>query len=94
MNRPTPFLLRCLSLVIFFLTAMGFIQPQVLVRQWRLAMVIIAILAAAITPTIDPVSMSLVMAPMAVLYFLSIGLNFIAYAGRQAPRPDTHPQEG
>jgi Tat protein translocase TatC len=40
-------------LVIYVLTAMGFIKPQTLARQWRLAIVIIAILAAAI-PCDDP----------------------------------------
>ena len=69
-------------LVIYALTAVGFLRPQALARQWRLAIVIIAILAAAITPTVDPFSMGLVMLPMIVLYFLSIGLSFIAYAGR------------
>jgi len=69
-------------LVIYALTAVGLIRPQVLAQQWRLAIVIIAILAAAITPTVDPFSMGLVMIPMIALYFLSIGLSFIAYAGR------------
>jgi sec-independent protein translocase protein TatC len=70
-------------LVIYILTSMGFVQPAVLSKQWRLAIVIIAILAAAITPTIDPVNMGLVMLPMSLLYFVSIGLSYIAYAGRR-----------
>jgi len=45
-------------------------------------MVIISILAAAITPTVDPVNMALVMLPMALLYFFSIGLSYIAYRNR------------
>ncbi len=69
-------------LVIYVLTAMGFIKPKVLAEQWRLAMVLIAVLAAAITPTVDPVNMALVMAPMSLLYFISIGLSQIAYRGR------------
>jgi sec-independent protein translocase protein TatC len=70
-------------LVIYVLSAIGFIKPQVLAQQWRIAVVIIAIVAAAITPTVDPVNMGLVMAPMILLYFLSIGLSFLAYAGRR-----------
>lgn len=70
-------------LIIYALTAIGLIRPRVLAQQWRLAIVIIAILAAAITPTVDPFSMGLVMVPMIALYFLSIGLSFIAYAGRR-----------
>lgn len=69
-------------LVIYVLTSMGLVQPKFLAEQWRLAVVIIAILAAAITPTVDPVNMGLVMAPMILLYFISIGLSYIAYAGR------------
>ncbi len=70
-------------LVIFILTAIGFVKPSLLARQWRIAIVIIAIIAAAITPTVDPVNMSLVMLPMTLLYFISIGLSYIAYAGRK-----------
>jgi len=59
------------------------VKPSVLSQQWRLAIVIISIFAAAITPTIDPVNMGLVMLPMTLLYFVSIGLSHIAYAGRR-----------
>src|SRR5262245_48182882 len=70
-------------LVIYILTSMGLIKPQILLQQWRLAIVIIAVIAAAITPTVDPVNMGLVMLPMSLLYFISIGLSYIAYAGRR-----------
>ena len=69
-------------LVIYALTAIGLVKPNVLAEQWRLAIVLIAVLAAAITPTVDPVNMTLVMAPMTLLYFVSIGLSKIAYRGR------------
>jgi sec-independent protein translocase protein TatC len=69
-------------LVIYVLSAIGFVKPGILTQQWRLAIVIIAIVAAIITPTIDPVNQGLVMAPMILLYFVSIGLSYIAYAGR------------
>jgi sec-independent protein translocase protein TatC len=42
--------------------------------QWRFAIVGVAVIAAMITPSIDPVTMLLTMAPLMVLYFLSIGL--------------------
>jgi sec-independent protein translocase protein TatC len=70
-------------LVIYILTSIGLVKPRLLLNQWRLAVVIIAIIAAAITPTVDPVNMGLVMIPMTLLYFISIGLSFIAYAGRR-----------
>lgn len=70
-------------LVIYVLTAIGIIKPKILAEQWRLAIVIIAIVAAAVTPTVDPVNQGLVMAPMILLYFVSIGLSHLAYAGRE-----------
>jgi len=69
-------------LVIYLLTSIGVVKPRMLAEQWRLAIVIISIFAAAITPTVDPVNMGLVMLPMILLYFISIVLSFIAYAGR------------
>jgi sec-independent protein translocase protein TatC len=80
-------------LLVYVLTGMGFVKPRALRGQWRLAIVIIAILAAAITPTVDPVNMALVMLPMIMLYFLSIGLSYLASAGRTRAERETAPQE-
>lgn len=73
-------------LVIYILTSIGFVKPQILLQQWRLAVIIIAVIAAAVTPTVDPVNMGLVMLPMTLLYFISIGLSYVAYAGRRRRR--------
>jgi sec-independent protein translocase protein TatC len=78
-------------LVIYILSSIGFIQPRILAQHWRLAIVIIAIIAAAVTPTIDPITMGLVMVPMSLLYFVSIGLSYLAYAGRKRSEPETEP---
>jgi sec-independent protein translocase protein TatC len=75
-------------LVIFALAGMGLVKAHDLASQWRIAVVVIAVLSAAITPTIDPVNMGLVMGPMILLYFLSIGLAYIAQ-GRHARRIQT-----
>ncbi len=74
-------------LVIFVLSYLGLIPPKVLAQQWRLAIVVIAILAAAVTPTIDPVNMGLVMLPMVLLYFASVGLSYFAAAIRRRNEP-------
>lgn len=71
-------------LLIYVLATLGIVDARMLWRSWRYALVGIAVLAAAITPTVDPVNMGLVMAPMIVLYFLSAGLA--AVAGRQRRR--------
>jgi sec-independent protein translocase protein TatC len=78
-------------LVIFAISAMGLITPKPLLKQWRLAVVIIAVIAAAITPTVDPINMGIVMAPMIGLYFLSIGLSALAWSlrKREVEPPET-----
>jgi len=70
-------------LVIYALSAIRLVKPAVLAKQWRIAVVLIAILAAAITPTVDPVNMGLVMLPMILLYFISIGFSYLAYPRRK-----------
>lgn len=59
--------------LIFFVTSLlGFISARNLIQNWRIAIVGSAIAAAVITPTIDPVNMFLVIAPLLALYLLSI----------------------
>jgi len=70
-------------LVVFVLARLGLVTAKGLARRWRYALVIIAVAAAIITPTIDPVNMLLVMTPMAVLYVLSIVLAWLAYRPRK-----------
>jgi sec-independent protein translocase protein TatC len=64
------------------LARLGVVSPQAMARQWRYAIVGIAIVAAAITPTVDPVNMSLVMVPLVSLYFLGIGMARAVYRPR------------
>lgn len=70
-------------LIIYTLAAIGFVRARTLWEGWRIAVVAIAVLAAAVTPTVDPVNMGLVMAPMIVLYLISILLAAIAERGRK-----------
>lgn len=76
-------------LVIYALALAGLVKARFLLNQWRLAVVIIAVLAAAITPTVDPVNMGLVMGPMMVLYFVSIGLAYLAQARQPRQASET-----
>jgi sec-independent protein translocase protein TatC len=75
-------------LLIYILARIGWVDYKTLLAQWRLAIVFIAVVAAMITPTVDPVNMALVMGPMIVLYFLSILLAKIARRAKPAP-PDS-----
>jgi sec-independent protein translocase protein TatC len=61
-------------LIFFTLSLMGIITAGALLKQWRLAIVGSAIAAALITPTVDPINMFLVVAPLLVLYAISIVL--------------------
>ncbi len=70
-------------LVIAIIARLGWIQARTLAQQWRLAVVLIALAAAMITPTVDPVNMAIVMGPMILLYFLSIGLAYLMQGSRQ-----------
>jgi sec-independent protein translocase protein TatC len=65
-------------LIIFLMSSLGLVKASMLRDNWRLAVVIIAVVSALITPTVDPVNMSLVMGPLVALYFLSIGLAHLA----------------
>ncbi len=67
-----------MPLVIMFLAKLGFIQASQLIKYWRHAVVVMAIVAAVVTPTIDPINMSLVMLPLGGLYVISIILATIA----------------
>jgi sec-independent protein translocase protein TatC len=64
-----------MPLVIMFLVHFGIVSSRFLLRGWRVAIVVIAIIAAVATPTTDPITMSLMAGPMILLYFLSIALG-------------------
>ena len=80
-----------MPLFIYVLARFGVITPQGLLHYWRQAIVIIAILAAVITPTVDPVNMSLMMAPLIVLYFISILFAWLAQRGKSTESTPEEP---
>jgi len=65
-------------ILIFALAKLGVISVKTLAKGWRYSLVVIAVLAAMITPTIDPVNMVLLMAPLFLLYLLSVVFAWIA----------------
>lgn len=78
-----------MPLFIFILAKLGLVTASFLLKGWRYAVVIIALVAAVVTPTSDPINMSILMVPLLSLYFFSVGLA--AIAGRSPTRP---PKEG
>ena len=57
------------------LQMIGVITPTQLLRWWRQAIVVIVVIAAVITPSGDPISMSALAIPMVLLYALSVALG-------------------
>jgi sec-independent protein translocase protein TatC len=68
-------LLAQLPMVTMLLTGIGLVTPRFLLEQWRIAIIVIFVVTAAITPG-DIVSAQLVMGlPMVGLYFVSVALS-------------------
>ena len=63
-----------LPMVLMFLGFIGVVTSRQLVSWWRYAVVIIFAFSAIITPTVDPVNMTILALPMILLYALSVGL--------------------
>lgn len=66
-------------LVSYVLSSMGIITSGTLRDHWRLAFILLSILAAMITPTIDPINMMIVLLPLWSLYGLSIVMASIGH---------------
>jgi len=67
-----------LPVLVFVLARVGLITPKAMVSGWRIAIVVIAVASAIITPTADLVNMAIFMIPLFALYLLSIGLSVFA----------------
>jgi sec-independent protein translocase protein TatC len=67
-----------LPVLIFFLSIFGIVTPRFLWTNIRYAILVIAIVAAIITPTPDAMTMLIFMAPMIGLYFVGIAVSAVA----------------
>jgi len=67
-----------IPIIAFLLAKIKVITYKMLLKQWRAALIVIAVLAAFITPTPDPVNMVILMIPLFVLFGLSILMAYIA----------------
>ena len=65
-------------LVVFMMAKFNLVSAGLLLKQWRFAVVILAVVAALITPTPDPITMALTMAPLFAIYLLSVGFAALA----------------
>jgi sec-independent protein translocase protein TatC len=72
-----------MPIVILVLSRFGIVTPGFLIRHLRMAIMVIAIAAAVITPSGDALTMTVFALPMVALYLLGVGFAWIA------ARPET-----
>jgi sec-independent protein translocase protein TatC len=66
-----------LPILIFFLALFNIVTPRFLWKNQRYAILVIAIVAAIVTPTPDATTMLIFMIPMLALYYLGIGVAWM-----------------
>ena len=71
-----------LPVLIFLLCYFGIVTPKFLVQNTKYAILAITVVAAIVTPTPDALTMILVMGVMLALYFLGVGVAWIALRNR------------
>jgi sec-independent protein translocase protein TatC len=71
-----------MPVLIFLLCYFGIVTPKFLVQNTKYAILVITIAAAFVTPTPDALTMLLVMVVMLALYFLGVGVSWIALRKR------------
>jgi len=76
-----------LPILIFFLSRMGVVTPRFLMRNFRFAVLTIAVLAAVLTPTGDILTMSVFAGPMILLYLIGVVVSWL-FAGKAAARTE------
>jgi sec-independent protein translocase protein TatC len=72
-----------LPILVFFLSLFGIVTPKFLWKNIRYAILVIAIVAAIITPTPDATTMLIFMAPMVALYFVGIAVSAVVVRKRE-----------
>jgi sec-independent protein translocase protein TatC len=75
-----------LPVLLVFLQLAGIVAPRTLLRGWRYATIAVFVLAAAITPSGDPITLMMLGVPMMVLYFLAVLLGWLIV--RRRPTDD------
>jgi sec-independent protein translocase protein TatC len=55
----------------------GVITAENIIKSWRMAVFISAVVGAIATPVAEPMAMFLLMVPLLILYFLAAGIAFL-----------------
>jgi len=64
-----------MPVVLVLMNFAGLVTGKGILNSWRIALVIIATVSALATPTAEPMSMFLLMAPLTLLYFIAVGIS-------------------
>lgn len=68
--------------LLVFLQLVGVLRPRQLIEGWRVAVMVIVVLAAVITPSGDPITLALLSVPLTLFYFVAILIGYLATRGR------------
>jgi len=71
-----------LPVLIFLLCYFEIVTPKFLMQNTKYAVLAITVVAAIVTPTPDALTMMLVMGVMLALYFLGVGISWLALRNR------------
>jgi sec-independent protein translocase protein TatC len=77
-----------LPVVVVFLQLVGAVTPQQLRKQWRIAIMVVFVIAAVITPSGDPISMLALAVPMTLLYVLAVVIGYLAQRRKRKSSQD------
>jgi sec-independent protein translocase protein TatC len=72
-----------LPVLIFFLSLFGIVTPKFMLKNFRYAILVIAILAAVLTPTPDATTMLVFMAVLVALYLVGVGVSWVVVRRRE-----------
>ena len=63
--------------LLVFLQLANIVQPRTLIKQWRIAIMLIFVASAVITPSGDPFTLMALSGPLTILYFLSVLVGWL-----------------
>ncbi len=79
-----------LPIIQFILGSLGIISTQKMISNWKIVVISSAILSAIITPSTDPLTMSLLSISIIILYFIGAGLTFLSESFKSKTLSSSH----
>ena len=79
-------------LLVAFMAKAGLVTNRTLMRFWRIAVLVIFVLAAFLTPP-EPMTQIKMAGPMVILFFISVGVAYVINPAQPEPELDHPPDE-